>query len=115
MVARAIDLVRQYRPHSVVVETNQGLNLLLPEFDRFAEMKKLLVPLEGVEHYRESKVARIRRLGSYLSRGQIHVRTTAGGRMLVDQLRDFPNGDHDDAPDALEVGIRRIELLTCGK
>jgi hypothetical protein len=25
---------------------------------------------------------------------------------LVDQLRDFPIGDHDDGPDALEMAIR---------
>ena len=27
-------------------------------------------------------------------------------RLLVEQLRDFPNGDHDDGPDALEMAIR---------
>jgi hypothetical protein len=43
------------------------------------------------------------------------VRKTTGGQLLVDQLRDFPNGDHDDAPDALEIGVRRLELLTTGK
>lgn len=112
MVMRAVELARVYRPHSVVVETNQGLDLLIPEFERFMRTSKLLIPLENVEHYSESKVARIRRLGSYLSRGQIRVRNSAGGRMLVDQLRDFPNGDHDDAPDAVELGIRRLELLT---
>jgi hypothetical protein len=26
--------------------------------------------------------------------------------MLVDQLRDFPLGSHDDGPDALEMAIR---------
>jgi hypothetical protein len=31
---------------------------------------------------------------------------------LVDQLRDFPNSAHDDGPDALELAIRRLELLT---
>jgi predicted phage terminase large subunit-like protein len=115
MIERAVGLARQYQPHCLAVETNQGLNLLIPEFERCARAQKLLVPLQSVEHYGESKVARIRRLGTYLSRGQIRVRNTAGGRMLVDQLRDFPRGDHDDAADALEIGIRRIELLTAGK
>ena len=26
--------------------------------------------------------------------------------MLVDQLREFPTGKHDDGPDALEMAIR---------
>jgi predicted phage terminase large subunit-like protein len=115
MVVRAVELARVHRPHSLVVETNQGLDLLIPEFERSALACKLLIPLENVEHHGESKVARIRRLGSYLSRGQIRVRNSSGGRLLVDQLRDFPNGDHDDAPDALELGIRRLELLTMGR
>jgi hypothetical protein len=35
-----------------------------------------------------------------------------GARRLVEQLRDFPNGDHDDGPDALEMAIRLAgELL----
>lgn len=114
MVARAVELARQYRPHCLAVETNQGLDLLIPEFERFMAAAKLTVPLQSVQHYSTSKVARIRRLGPYLSRGQIRVRTSAGGRILLDQLRDFPNGAHDDAPDALEIGVRRLELLTNG-
>lgn len=31
---------------------------------------------------------------------------SAGARLLVEQLRDFPNGDHDDGPDALEMAAR---------
>jgi predicted phage terminase large subunit-like protein len=115
MVERAVGLAMLYRPHCLVVETNQGLDLLIPEFKKFADARDLLVPLEGVEHYRDSKLARIRRLGVYLSRGQIRVRSTAGGRMLVEQMREFPKGTHDDAPDALELGIRRLELFTTGK
>jgi predicted phage terminase large subunit-like protein len=114
MVARAVELARHYRPHSLAVETNQGLDLLIPEFERFMAAARLTVPLQSVQHYSTSKVARIRRLGPYLSRGQIRVRNTAGGRILLDQLRDFPNGAHDDAPDALEIGVRRLELLTSG-
>lgn len=29
-----------------------------------------------------------------------------GTRLLVDQLRQFPVGNHDDGPDALEMAIR---------
>jgi hypothetical protein len=30
---------------------------------------------------------------------------------LVDQLRDFPQGSHDDGPDALEMALRLAEAL----
>ena len=29
-----------------------------------------------------------------------------GAKLLLEQLRDFPCGEHDDAPDALEVAVR---------
>ena len=35
-----------------------------------------------------------------------------GTLLLVDQLREFPVGDHDDGPDATEMAIRlAAELL----
>jgi len=37
-----------------------------------------------------------------------------GTRLLVDQLRDFPAGDHDDGPDALEMALRLAEQLAAG-
>jgi hypothetical protein len=56
-------------------------------------------------------VVRVRRLGVYFGRRQVRFRNTPGTRLLVDQLRDFPNGDHDDGPDALELGVRTLEDL----
>jgi hypothetical protein len=35
-----------------------------------------------------------------------------GARLLVEQMRDFPNGDHDDGPDALEMAVRLASELT---
>jgi hypothetical protein len=29
-----------------------------------------------------------------------------GAKLLVEQLRDYPCGEHGDAPDALEVAVR---------
>jgi hypothetical protein len=29
-----------------------------------------------------------------------------GAKLLVEQLRDFPCGEHEDGPDALEVAFR---------
>jgi hypothetical protein len=43
---------------------------------------------------------------------ELQVRNTAGTRMPVDQLRDFPCGAFDDGPDALELAVRRLEIMT---
>jgi hypothetical protein len=31
-----------------------------------------------------------------------------GSRLLLDQLGEFPRGDHDDGPDALEMAVRTL-------
>ena len=54
-----------------------------------------------------NKLVRIRRLTPYLSNRQLRFKGgSPGARLLVEQLRDFPNGDHDDGPDALEMAVR---------
>ncbi|NUQ61554.1 MAG: hypothetical protein HUU20_03645 [Pirellulales bacterium] len=35
-------------------------------------------------------------------------------RLLVYQLQEFPIGDHDDGPDALEMSVRLAEELLAG-
>lgn len=61
------------------------------------------------------KEVRIRRLTPPLNAGKIHFRATPGTRLLVQQMKQFPNGDHDDGPDALEQAKRLGEMLWEGK
>jgi hypothetical protein len=50
---------------------------------------------------------RIRRLSPRLSKRRLRFLTNSPStQLLVDQLRDFPNGAHDDGPDALEMALR---------
>ena len=60
---------------------------------------------------RVSKVVRIRRLGSYLTSRKLHFLNTPHNRLLIEQMRHFPVGDHDDGPDALEMAIRLLNQL----
>jgi hypothetical protein len=42
-----------------------------------------------------------------LSQGRLRFKAgSKGAKLLVEQLRDFPCGEHEDGPDALEVGFR---------
>jgi hypothetical protein len=43
------------------------------------------------------------------------LRSSAATKVLVDQLRDFPTGAHDDGPDALEMALRLAEDLLEGR
>lgn len=114
MIDRAMGLAAGFgRLDSLAVENNDSLGMVVAAFrDAFKKLGRT-VPLEGVTNT-ANKVVRIRRLGVYFGRRQVRFRNTRGTRMLVDQLRDFPNAEHDDGPDALELAVRRLEILTRG-
>jgi predicted phage terminase large subunit-like protein len=107
IVDDALAMCERLRPEMLGVEANQFQDLLAAEIAAALQRGRLwsVVPREVPNHV--NKVVRIRRLGSLLSQRRLrfHARS-ASTRLLVDQLRDFPIGDHDDGPDALEMAIR---------
>jgi predicted phage terminase large subunit-like protein len=114
MVERSLTLSRRtgFGPlTALAVEENDSLGLLISEFREQIEKRHLVVPLKGI-HNSINKIVRCRRLGIYFSRKQVRFRNTPGTRLLVDQLREFPQADHDDGPDALELAVRTMELIT---
>ena len=94
----------------VAAEVNAGLGLLIPAIEESQRRHGCIYPLTAITNT-VPKVVRVRRLAGYLSRGQIRVRSNPGGDLLIDQLREFPNGKYDDGPDALELAVRRCEDL----
>jgi len=113
-VGRGVALGREYPGSSMVVETNIGSELLIAEVERQQRKSNTLFPVMGYEN-RVPKLDRIRmKLGPYLARGRFRFRATRGGKMLVAQLQQFPNGEHDDGPDSLELAVRRLEEIVNG-
>lgn len=109
MVQRAIDHARRFGAGTVTVEGNSdGVGLLYPMFKELCERGGKMVGYDAI-HHTEPKLSRIRGLTPWLARGQIRVRSTPGGKMMVDQLRDVPSGQHDDGPDALTSLVRLIQ------
>jgi predicted phage terminase large subunit-like protein len=113
IVADGVELYRKFRPDAFGVEANQFQELLAGEFEAEFRRQEILAPRPWLLHNRVSKELRIRRLGPYLSSGRLRFKAgSPSTRLLVDQLKDFPLGDHDDGPDAAEMAIRlAAELL----
>jgi predicted phage terminase large subunit-like protein len=115
MVADGVALCARRRVDAFGVEANQFQELLAGEFRAEFERQGIRsVPVCAIHNY-VNKQVRIRRLGPYLS--QRRIRFLAGSpstQLLVDQLRDFPLGSHDDGPDALEMALRLAEQLFHG-
>ncbi len=105
MVARAIRHAETMRC-PVTAETNSTMGLLTAEFTR--QIAGRAIGLQGINVKGNKKMRIISTLGAWLARGQIRIRNTAGGRELVSQLRDVPNGEYDDCPDSLASFLQRV-------
>ena len=107
----ALELNQRFRPDGFAVETNQFQELLAMELERVSRERQMFLPLHTIDN-RVPKIVRIRRLSSLLAQGRLRFKADSpGARLLVQQLRDFPHGDHDDGPDSLEMAIRLANHL----
>jgi predicted phage terminase large subunit-like protein len=110
-----VQYVRQIRPEGFAIEVNQFQELLAAEFMRVGQQHGVALPIYGINN-QVNKQARIRRLGPYLAQRKLRFKSRSPGTaLLIQQLRDFPVGDHDDGPDALEMALRLMIDLWNGK
>lgn len=110
----AIDVVerqRRFKADVVVIEVNQFLELFHLDLVRLAAEQRVLMPTEPVQNT-VAKPVRIRRLGPYLQQRRVKFKRSPGSRLLVNQLGEFPNGEHDDGPDAAEMALRGLTRIT---
>jgi predicted phage terminase large subunit-like protein len=107
LVRDTIEMQRRYGAFGVGVEANTFQELIGPEISRVAAEQGNMIPMPlYMINNTINKELRIGRLGPYLSRKELMFKSTPSNRLLVAQLKEFPNGDHDDGPDALEMAIR---------
>jgi len=110
MVEAGIRLWRSFQPDAFGVEGNQFQDLLADFFRQRFQAHHLPVLQPSLIFNSVAKEVRLRRLGPWLAAGKIHFRThSPGAALLVEQLEQFPIGDHDDGPDALEMAIRLMD------
>lgn len=116
IVADGVEVYRKFRPDVFGIEANQFQDLLGGQFEAEFRRQGVLggrpLPLEN----RTNKQVRIRRLGPYLAGRRLRFRSDSPStRLLVEQLKEFPAGDHDDGPDAAEMAIRLAAGLLQGR
>jgi predicted phage terminase large subunit-like protein len=116
MVADGAALCRRFGPAIFGVEANQFQELLCGELAREFERQGVQHVVPAAIHNHVNKRVRIRRLGPCLSQHRLRfLAGSASTRLLVNQLRDFPAGAHDDGPDALEMALRLAEEVWHGR
>lgn len=116
IVQDGVELYRRFQPQAFGCEANAWQDLLAADFEREFRRQGLLAARPRLAENRLPKLARIRTLGSFLSDRRFRFKSqSAGTQLLVQQLKDFPLGDHDDGPDALEMALRLANNLCGGK
>jgi predicted phage terminase large subunit-like protein len=116
MVEAGVRICDRFDPDAFGVETNQYQELLKGEFERAFRERHVRLRMPRNIDNQTNKTVRIRKLGPYLSQRRLRfLSKSVSTRMLVDQLRDFPLGAHDDGPDALEMAIRLAETVMSGE
>lgn len=104
-------ICKRFGPEILGVEGNQYQDLLGNELKEAMRARRTrIIPILLMNNQINKRV-RIRRIGPYLAKKQLRFRRGGQTSLLVDQLRDFPLGEHDDGPDALEMAIRIAEGL----
>jgi phage terminase large subunit-like protein len=109
MVEATVRWCQEFRPEGLVVEFNTFQSLLAIPFETEFRRVQLDQCRYGINNT-VNKLVRIRRLGAPLGQRRMRFKSNSPGtKLLVNQLRDFPAGEHDDGPDALE-GARRLAI-----
>jgi len=107
IVADGVELCRRFRPDAFGIESNQFQELFAAEFEAEFRRQGMLDARPWLLDNRVNKQVRIRRLGPYLAGRRLRFKTDSPStRLLVNQLKEFPIGDHDDGPDAAEMAVR---------
>ena len=98
------------------VESNGFQALVGEELIAKAKAKSIFsLNLHALDNHGINKATRISRLSVWLQRKAFRFkRGCPHTRILLQQLQDFPNGDHDDLPDCLEMVLRIISEVTAG-
>jgi hypothetical protein len=110
LAATMLEMQRDWKPHAASCEEEFGGPVLKALVANMAAARKMLVPdLFLIGTGGVPKPVRIRRLTPWLAGRRFRFKSSSPGvRLLVQQLKDFPHGDHDDGPDALEMGMRLL-------
>lgn len=99
-----------FKPDKFGIEENFFHGMLSGAVVTLSKSYGFMIPVVEIHNFLK-KVQRIRMLTPYLARGEFRFKTNSKGTaMLVNQLKSFPGGLHDDGPDALEMALRLVKM-----
>ena len=97
----------RHKANLMVLEGNGFQRVLGESFQSAAMSHGIMLPLQTIVNT-GNKILRLSSLGPLLAADMFRFSDSQGSRLLLDQLGEFPRGDHDDGPDALEMAVRTL-------
>jgi len=102
---------QHHRPLRIRVEETQFQEFFKDEMISKGQEVGMFLPVEGYKPLTD-KMLRIQRMQPHVKNGIL--RFSRKHRTLIQQMLNFPQGDHDDGPDALEMAFSLAEEITGG-
>ena len=110
--------IKMLQPDISGCESTAMQHLMLNEINHAATGVEdlLLVPPVPIDHAGTKKIVRIRKLSPWFYSRRVKFRRRSPGvTLLLKQLQEFPHGEHDDGPDAMEMMCRLIMGIVHGR
>jgi predicted phage terminase large subunit-like protein len=107
IAADAVGMYAKHRANLMVLEGNGFQRVLGESFQSAAMSHGIMLQLQTIVNT-GNKILRLSSLGPLLAADMFRFSDSQGSRLLLDQLGEFPRGDHDDGPDALEMAVRTL-------
>ncbi len=107
-IERIVRYAGMYRFSCFAVESNSFQELMVTNLERRVAEANVTLPVVPVAS-RSNKQSRIAALEPEVTQGRIKL--CRRHQILLDQLREFPLGVHDDGPDALEMAFQMTQYL----
>ena len=109
VIANLAAEIQRQKPTVATIETHGFAEQLLYDVRRELDLAGCRIPIHPFDAGSEPKEVRIRiAISEWLHLHRLRVRDTVGGRLTVNQLKEFPSGEHDDGPDAIAMALALI-------
>lgn len=102
LIRDIIAYAQKYNFCNFVYEANNFQHLLVTALEKEAQEKGISINITPVKNSVQ-KYKRISSLYPWIKNGSIKFRRS--DKLLLEQFRMFPKGEHDDGPDALEMAM----------
>lgn len=101
---KAVEQFKRWEPDAFIVEKKSSGTAL------YQEMRFMGLPVQEYTPHRGSgdKVARLNAVADIVKSGKVWIPDTWWARELIDQIAQFPNGEHDDDVDTTSMALMRF-------